>query len=67
MEISDVAMGKICQSDGLNIGVRGVADVNVTYTIEVDDVFLSAFPQGFVWTFDDGGIGGGEWGCSCVC
>jgi hypothetical protein len=43
MEISDVAMGKIHQSDGLDIGVGGAADVNITYTDVVSEVFFVRF------------------------
>jgi hypothetical protein len=66
MEISDVTMGKICQSDGLNIGVEGAAHVNVTYTDKVGKVFFVCFSPGFGWTFGVGGIGGVS-GVAVVC
>jgi hypothetical protein len=51
-------MRKICQLDVLNVDIVGVSYINVTYTDEVGKVFLSSFPQGFVWTFGVSGIGG---------
>ncbi len=67
-EIPDVTMLKILQSDVLDIQVGGVADVNVTYSDEVGEVFLFRFTPVLALTFGLGGIGGGgEWGCGCVC
>jgi hypothetical protein len=47
----DDAMGKICQSDVLNIQVGGVADVDVTYTDEVGKVLFVRFSPGFCFDF----------------
>jgi hypothetical protein len=47
MEILDMAMGKIHQSDILNIGIGGDAYVNVIYTDEVGKVLFVCFSPGF--------------------
>ncbi len=44
MEIFDVPMGKILQSDVLNVDVGGVGYVNVSFPDEVGEVFLVLFP-----------------------
>jgi hypothetical protein len=44
-------MGKIHQLDVLDIGVGGVAYVNVTYTDEVGEVFFVHFSPGFSFDF----------------
>jgi hypothetical protein len=62
MEIFDVAMGKILQSDILNVDVGGVGCVNVSFPDEVGEVFLVLPPPVLCFGFWLGWHWGGRAG-----
>jgi hypothetical protein len=67
MEIPDVAMGKILQSDILDVCIGGVAYINITFSDEVGEMFFVHFFPVLCFDFQRGWHWGGGNGVAVVC